>query len=59
VIGDTVNTAQRLQDFATPGQILITQASFELVKEAFQCREVGKESLRNKAIPVHIYEVLE
>lgn len=59
VIGDTVNTAQRLQDHATPGQILITQTSFELVKEAFQCRNVGEVALRNKALPAHIYEVLE
>jgi class 3 adenylate cyclase len=59
VIGDTVNTAQRLQSMAKEGQILITRESYEKVKEAFQCRKVGEVMLKNKAAPVVIYEVLE
>jgi class 3 adenylate cyclase len=59
VIGDTVNTAQRLQSLAKEGQILITKSSYEKVKEAFQCRRVGEVMLKNKSAPVIIYEVLE
>ena len=58
VIGDTVNTAQRLQAMANPGQIAITQAAFEQVKESFQCQPIGEFSLKNKAKPIMIYEVL-
>ena len=59
VIGDTVNTAARLQDAAKPNQILITQDCYEQVKEAFQCKALGSISLKNKAHPLLIYEVLE
>jgi len=59
VIGDTVNTAQRLQSAASPGQILINESSFIKVKESFNCRKVGEASLRHKADPVIVYEVLD
>jgi class 3 adenylate cyclase/FixJ family two-component response regulator len=59
VIGDVVNTAQRLQSAATPGQIIINEASYQKVKECFNCREVGVVNLKNKATPMTIYEVME
>jgi class 3 adenylate cyclase len=58
VIGDTVNTAQRLQSKATPGQILITQAAYEQVKESFNCKQVSELNLKNKSGAVMAYEVL-
>ncbi|HAQ21844.1 MAG TPA: adenylate/guanylate cyclase domain-containing response regulator [Prolixibacteraceae bacterium] len=59
VIGDTVNTAQRLQSAASPGQILINETSYEKVKESFNCLKVGEVSLKNKTGQVTIYEVLD
>ncbi len=59
VIGDTVNTAQRLQSAAGPGQILINNISYEKVKESFNCRKVGEVSLKHKANEVTVYEVLD
>jgi adenylate cyclase len=59
VIGDTVNTAQRLQSVAEPGQILINDISYEKVKESFNCRKVGEASLKHKSDPVVVYEVLD
>ena len=58
VIGDAVNTAQRLQSLAQPGQILISEASYQKVKESFQCKPVGEMNLKNKAEPVMTYEVM-
>jgi class 3 adenylate cyclase/FixJ family two-component response regulator len=59
VIGDAVNTAQRLQSAAREGQIIINEATYEKVKESFNCRKVGEVSLKNKAKPVTIYEVMD
>jgi adenylate cyclase len=59
VIGDAVNTAQRLQSAAKEGQIIISDDSYEKVKESFSCRKVGEVSLKNKSQPVIIYEVLD
>ena len=58
VIGDTVNVSQRLQGIAHPGQIIITETIYEQVKESFQCRPLQPVSLKNKARPVMIYEVV-
>ena len=59
VIGDSVNLAQRLQSAATPSQILITENSFEKVKNAFNCNKVGEIVVKNKVNPITVYEVLE
>lgn len=59
VIGDTVNVAQRLQSAAGPGQIVINETSYEKVKESFNCKKVGEVSLKNKANPMTIYEVMD
>jgi len=59
VIGDVVNTAQRLQSAGAPGQIIINEASYQKVKEYFNCRKVGEVNLKNKVNPLVIYEVLE
>lgn len=59
VIGDTVNTAQRIQSVADPGQILISESAYEKIKESFNCKKVGEVSLKNKTNPVNVYEVMD
>jgi class 3 adenylate cyclase/AmiR/NasT family two-component response regulator len=58
VIGDTVNVSQRLQSAAKPGQIIVSEAAYEQLKESFQCEPVGEVKLKNKEQPVMTYEVL-
>ena len=59
VIGDTVNTAQRLESAAQPNQILIPSSAYEQVQESFACKKVGEFELKNKSQPVVVYEVVE
>lgn len=59
VIGDVVNTAQRLESKANQGQIVITEKSYEKVKEYFKCNRLGEMKVKNKANPIVVYEVLE
>jgi class 3 adenylate cyclase len=59
VIGDVVNTAARLQDAAKENQIIISEQCHEQVKESFKCEKVGSISVKNKANPLTIYQVLE
>ncbi len=59
VIGDAVNTAQRLQSAAREGQIIIAQSAYDKVKESFNCKLVGEVSLKNKAVPMVLYEVVD
>ncbi|MFT3681969.1 MAG: adenylate/guanylate cyclase domain-containing protein [Ferruginibacter sp.] len=58
VIGDTVNTAQRLQAAAGTGQVVITEECYEKVKQSFSCNKIGTALLKNKATEVVLYEVL-
>jgi len=58
VIGDIVNTAQRLQGVAGKSQVVITQSCYEKVKQSFECKAIGKTSLKNKSEEVMLYEVL-
>jgi class 3 adenylate cyclase/FixJ family two-component response regulator len=59
VIGDAVNTAQRMQAAAKEGQIIINEATYEKIKESFNCRKVGEVSVKNKAQQLTIYEVMD
>ena len=59
VIGDTVNTAQRLQTAAGEGQIVICSSAYEKVKESFKCKKIEEVTLRNKSATVILYEVLD
>jgi adenylate cyclase len=59
VIGDAVNTAQRLQSAAGEGQIIISEEAFEKVKESFNCKKVSEVTLKNKTSSVVLYEVLD
>lgn len=58
VIGDVVNTAQRLQSAAGAGKIFIDATAYEKVKEFFNCKEVGPIVLKNKHQPITAYEVM-
>jgi len=59
VIGDVVNTAQRLQSVASPGQIIINETAYEKIKQSFNCSKLNEVTLKNKANPVTIYNVLD
>jgi class 3 adenylate cyclase len=58
VIGDTVNTAQRLQGIASSSQILISENCYHLVKQSFNCNSIGVKQLKNKSQEFSVYEVL-
>ena len=58
VIGDIVNTAQRLQSAAGSCQIVITEEAHEKVKQSFNCQKIGTAALKNKSAQVILYEVL-
>jgi len=58
VIGDTVNTASRLHDAAKENQIIICEDCYKQVKEAFNCSKIGPITVKNKELPITVYEVL-
>ncbi|MBQ8147557.1 MAG: adenylate/guanylate cyclase domain-containing protein [Lachnospiraceae bacterium] len=56
-IGDTVNTAARLEANAKKGQVLISDAIYERVKDRVEVEEVGAIPLKGKSNGVFVYSV--
>lgn len=48
VWGDTVNTASRMQTHSLPGQIQISDATYQLVKDDFVCEPRGNITVKGK-----------
>ncbi|MEO0341462.1 MAG: adenylate/guanylate cyclase domain-containing protein, partial [Bacteroidota bacterium] len=46
--GDTVNTASRMESNGLPGQVNISQTTYDLVKYGFKCAPRGKIEAKNK-----------
>jgi adenylate cyclase len=57
VIGDRVNTARRLCSIADPGQVIISQSTYEEVKTFVRARPIGTVVLKGKEEPVHAFEI--
>jgi class 3 adenylate cyclase len=48
--GDTVNTAARMEQNSEPGKINISQTTYELVKDKFNCEYRGEIEAKNKGL---------
>jgi adenylate cyclase len=58
VTGDTVNTASRLQSAAPPGEILISDATYQLTHHAFAFAPREEIPLKGKSEPVGVRRLL-
>jgi PAS domain S-box-containing protein len=57
-IGDSVNTARRLQENALPDQILISRAAADRVRDQVELRSMPSMRLEGKGQPVEVFEVV-
>ena len=58
VTGDTVNTTARLLTAASPGTILVSEATQALTRHRFAFEPAGEVTLRGKAEPVVVHRLL-
>lgn len=58
VTGDAVNVAARLQQAAGPGEILISDATYHLVRHAVEVSPVADSSVKGRRAPVTAWRVL-
>jgi len=59
VIGDTVNTAARLEEIAKAGQILVTRNVYDEVRYLVDANIVGTIRVKGKEKPIEVYEVVD
>jgi len=48
--GDAVNTASRMESHGEPGRVQISEATFELVKDEFECEPRGDIDIKGKGL---------
>jgi len=58
VIGETPNLAARLQTFAKPGTVLISESTHRLTDGHFESRNLGPVSLKGWVEPIPAWQVL-
>lgn len=57
-IGDSVNTAKRIQENSGLNQILITKVAYERVKKQVEVKPLAPIQVKGKSQPVEIFEVV-
>ena len=58
VLGDVVNTAQRIQSFALPNQVLVGQEVAAQVDSHYELIDLGEQQLKNKGRLISIVEIV-
>ena len=58
VLGDTVNVAYRMQDFARPYRLVIGPATIAAIIGKYQTQRLGNVLVRGRERPIQLYEVL-
>lgn len=57
-IGDSVNTAKRIQENSSPMQILISKEAYKRVKDRVNTLTIEPIQVKGKSKPVEVYEVV-
>ncbi len=58
-IGDTVNTASRIEASAGGSQVLISSFVYDVIKDRVKVVDAGDRMFKNKKEPIKCYEVVE
>ena len=58
VLGDTVNVAYRIQEYARPYKVVVGPATVAAIVDKFNTQRIGAVTLRGREKPIQVYEVL-
>jgi class 3 adenylate cyclase/DNA-binding response OmpR family regulator len=58
-VGDTINLAKRLQERAKGGQIILSQAVYDMVKEHVVVEDLGPIAVKGRIAEVHSYLLID
>ena len=59
VTGDTVNVAARLEQSADPGEILLSEATYRLIRNLASAEAIGRVAVKGRTGPVGAWRLLE
>jgi PAS domain S-box-containing protein len=58
IIGDTVNTAKRIQESGTPGKVTISEAVYQHVKDQIVVAPLDPMQVKGRVQPVTVHELI-
>jgi class 3 adenylate cyclase len=58
-LGEVPNIGSRIEGLATPNTIAVSEATYRLIQGYFECQDLGAQTLRGVAEPLHVYRVLQ
>lgn len=59
VIGDTVNIAKRMEESAEPGTLIVSEATYQSIRGAFQVKRLTPVQLLGTKALVNIFQILD
>ena len=59
VMGDAVNLASRLEGVAQPGEVIISDVTYEEVKDEIECKGLKPVRVKGKEKPIQIYRAFQ
>ena len=59
ILGDPVNVAARLEQAAEPGEVLLGEATYRLVRDAVSASSVGPLQVKGKPVPLEAWALHE
>jgi len=58
-LGEVPNIGSRIEGLAAPNTIAVSEATYRLIQGYFECQDLGAQTLRGVAEPLHVYRVLQ
>ena len=59
IIGREVNLASRLESVAQPGEVLVAESTYNLIRDVIMCRDRGQINVKGFSKTVTIYEIVD
>jgi hypothetical protein len=59
LLGSEVNLASRLETAAEPGEILVSHATWQFVREQIMCRDRGEMEVKGFKHPIKVFSVVD
>jgi adenylate cyclase len=58
LVGDTVNLSQRLQQMAAPGETVMSEATFKMLRTDVPATALGAQLVKGRETPVFAYKIM-
>jgi class 3 adenylate cyclase len=57
VVGDSVNLAQRIQQWAGPGETVVSEPTYDAMQTKVECEQLPAQEVKGRVAPVGGYRI--